>query len=196
MGAPGRTQVALRLAAVLLAALAAPASGNPDEPAALRAILAGQRPPSGVVFEIVSGDPQTLRWAIPRVTDYAGRLRARFPALPIAVVTHGKEQFALTREKQREFAGVHDPVEQLVRDQDIPVHVCETYANRHRVYTEDFPDYVAVAAAGPVQIRNYQENGYLLVTLHRPAATPGSTAPRSEDTDRERRPGRERAPAD
>lgn len=166
---PGR-----RLFALLCCGFTFVAASYAADPPRLRAILDAERPPPGVVFEIVSGDPQTLRWAIPQVTDYTNRLRARFPGLPIAVVTHGKEQFALTREKREQFAGVHASVERLARDQDIPVHVCETYATMHRVEAEAFPDYVAVTAAGPVQIKNYQEVGYVLIKLSRPAAGAGA----------------------
>lgn len=142
--------------------------------AAVDQLLRADRPPDGVVFEIVSGDPAALRWAVPLVSDYSERLRKRFPGLAIAVVSHGKEEFALTRDRRKEYAAVHQEVEKLVRDNAIPVHVCETYANWHKFSAEDFPDYISVTAAGPVQIKNYREIGYQVIKVRKPPShSPG-----------------------
>lgn len=135
---------------------------------AVEALLAAEQAPEGVVFEIASGDPESLKWALPRIQGYVTRLRNRFPELEIAVVSHGREQFALTRDRRDSAPEVHNQVQGLVRDQNVPVHVCETYAEHHGVGAEQFPDYVQVAAAGPAQVRAYQELGYTLVKVRRP----------------------------
>lgn len=135
---------------------------------ALEEVLQRSEAPDGVVFEIVSGDGDYLRWAIPAVQEQIRQLRQRFPELPIAVVTHGKEQFALTRDKQKKYAKVHRGIQSLVKDSNVPVHVCGTYADWHDVSENEFPDYVDVAAAGPVQINDYRQLGYLLIKLKRP----------------------------
>jgi len=80
-------------------------------------------PPDGVVFEIVEGDEAFLKWAIPEVKKYAVLLRDKFPGLNIAVVSHGKEEFALLKSNSKEYATVHKAVKSLVAEQDIPVHV-------------------------------------------------------------------------
>ena len=131
----------------------------------LEEILQLDEAPSGVVFEIASGDDEHLRWAIPAVQQQIKILRQRFPELSIAVVSHGSEQFALTRDKQKKYEKVHKGIQSLVKDSDVPVHVCGTYADWHGVAESDFPDYVDVAAAGPVQINDYRQLGYLLVEL-------------------------------
>jgi intracellular sulfur oxidation DsrE/DsrF family protein len=134
----------------------------------LEEILQLSEAPAGVVFEIVSGDNEHLRWAIPTVQQHIKQLRQRFPALPVAVVSHGQEQFALTREKRKKYDKVHRGIQSLVKDNDVPVHVCGTYADWHNVAESEFPDYVDVAAAGPAQINDYRQLGYLLVKLKRP----------------------------
>jgi intracellular sulfur oxidation DsrE/DsrF family protein len=131
-------------------------------------ILQRNEAPEGVVFEIVSGDSDHLRWAIPTVQQYIRQLRQRFPELPVAVVSHGQEQFALTRDKQQQYDKVHRGIQSLVKDSNVPVHVCGTYAEWHNVAESEFPDYVDVAAAGPAQINDYRQLGYLLVTIERP----------------------------
>ena len=131
----------------------------------LEEVLQRNEAPAGVVFEIVSGDSEHLRWAIPAVQQYIRQLRQRFPELPIAVVSHGKEQFSLTRDKQKKYNKVHKGIQSLVKDSNVPVHVCGTYADWHNVDESEFPDYVDVAAAGPVQINDYRQLGYLLVKV-------------------------------
>jgi hypothetical protein len=51
--------------------------------------------PDGVVFEILEEDEDALTWALPLIRQLAERLRTRFSELPITVVSHGSEQFAL-----------------------------------------------------------------------------------------------------
>jgi intracellular sulfur oxidation DsrE/DsrF family protein len=131
-------------------------------------VLQRNEAPDGVVFEIVSGDSEQLRWAIPAVQQHIRQLRQRFPELPIAVVSHGQEQFVLTRDKQQKYDKVHRGIQSLVKDSNVPVHVCGTYADRHNVAEDEFPDYVDVAAAGPAQINDYRQLGYLLVKVKRP----------------------------
>lgn len=145
----------------LLASFTAHAADHP----LMTKLLAQDKAPPGVVFEIVTGDPQALRWAVPQVADYAKRLRERFPKLEIAVVTHGQEMFALQQDKRAASPDVHAGIEQLVKQQHIPVHVCETYATWRGVSAEAFPAYVNVAPAGPAQVNNYMQLGYVLVKI-------------------------------
>jgi len=149
---------------LLLAALLLSTSALADHPLITK-ILAQDKAPPGVVFEIVTGDPQALRWAIPEVSNYAKRLRERFPKLDIAVVTHGQEMFALQKDKRSASPKVHADIEQLVKEQQIPVHVCETYAGWRGIGAEAFPDYVNVAATGPSQIKNYMALDYVLIKI-------------------------------
>lgn len=152
----------------LLCVLALPV--NASTRGEVDAVLALTTPPSGVVFEVVSGDANALDWAIPRIRGYVEELRARFPGLDIAVVTHGREQFALMDSRQAEHAAVHEQVQTLVAEQDVPVHICETHAGWRGVDAEEFPEYVDVAPAGPAQINNYRALGYILIEVTRTVA--------------------------
>lgn len=131
---------------------------------AVNRVLALPKAPPGVVFEIVSANESELEQAIPKVTRYLNQLRQRFPQLPIAVVTHGREMFALQSNKRGAAAQVHAGVESLSKN-DIPVHVCETYAGMRGIGAEAFPSYVDVAPSGPSQIKSYLELGYLLIKI-------------------------------
>ena len=128
-------------------------------------ILSEKEAPPGVVFEIVSGESNLLEKLLPKVKQDIKRLRSRFPKLPVAIVTHGTEQFALTTKNQKKEQKAHSLVKNLVETNDIDVHVCGTYAEWHGVMPEDFPEYINVSATGPAQINDYEELGYVLVVL-------------------------------
>ena len=127
-------------------------------------LLARAESPHGVVFEIVETDEAALEELLPLVRDAIKRIRARFPGTEFAVVSHGREEFALQTKYQGEHAAIHQQVQALVAT-DVPVHVCETHAGWYGVTAEDFPDYVNVAPTGPGQVRLYEELGYELIVV-------------------------------
>jgi intracellular sulfur oxidation DsrE/DsrF family protein len=135
----------------------------------LEDLLAQTAPPAGVVFEIVDRDPQALQFALPWVKQAADRIKQRFPGVPMALVTHGQEMFALQSSLKEKNAAVHEQVQGLKRDQGIPVHVCETYAGWRGLGSEAFPSYVDVAPSGPAQINNYVALDYLRLTVPKAA---------------------------
>ena len=128
-------------------------------------LLAASEAPAGVVFEIVSGDDDILRTLLPEVRSDIERLRARFPGLPVAVVSHGREQFALTRKNSEDATELHAIARKMVTEEDVSLHVCGTYASWFDVAPEEFPDYVNVSATGPAQINDYRALDYVVITL-------------------------------
>ena len=99
--------------------------------------------PSGVVFAMVSGDPDVLNAIIPRVSRYAERLRARFPDRPVAVVTHGSEQFSLLTSEESTYTALHAQIRALTGEGGVDPRVCGTHASWRDNTPEDFPDNVA-----------------------------------------------------
>ena len=136
-----------------------------DTASEVDAIIARNEAPSGVVFEIAQNRETGWDGVASQVKNYAQRLRARFPQIKIALVTHGREQFALLKDNTEKYRSIQSGVRELVKDQDINVHVCGTHASWYEKQPEDFPDYIDVAPSGPVQINNYRELGYVLVVL-------------------------------
>lgn len=128
-------------------------------------LLAGKQAPYGVVFEIVSGEPGLLKKLLPEIKADIKKLRDRFPELPVAIVTHGNEQFDLLTENRSSETVAHSLIEELVKSNDVDVHVCGTHAQWKNKAPEDFPDYVNVSATGPAQIKDYVALGYELITL-------------------------------
>lgn len=148
---------------ILLAVASASVAGTWESQ--VEQLLAQDEPPPGVVFEIVTGNEDALRSRLPEAARQAERLRRKFPKLDIAVVTHGRELFALMEVEQDAYAEVHDQVRSLTGDQDIPVYVCGRHAAWRGKVPEDFPDYVEVAAEGPATIEDYRKLGYIIILL-------------------------------
>ena len=149
------------LAAIPLLLTCLQSAGANDD---VDALLQRDEAPHGVVFEIVEGDESALHQLLPQVRGAIERLRDRFPQIEFALVSHGREEFALQREYRDENADIHRQVQSLVAD-DVPVHVCETHAGWYGVTAEDFPEYVNVAPTGPGQISLYRELGYELIIM-------------------------------
>ena len=139
-------------------------TGNALAGESVESVLARSEAPFGVVFEIVEGDEDALERILPAARRAIERIRARFPDTEFAVVSHGREEFALQSQYRDEYDEVHRTVQSLVAD-DVPVHVCETHAGWYGVTAEDFPEYVDVAPTGPGQIRVYRDMGYELIVL-------------------------------
>jgi intracellular sulfur oxidation DsrE/DsrF family protein len=131
-------------------------------------LLAETSEPDGVVFEIVEEDEDALTWALPLVRQLAERLRARFPELPITVVTHGSEQFGLlATESEGPLAEIHNEARDLVSS-EIDLHVCGAHAGWYGHGPQDFPAYVDVAPSGPALINDYRSLGFEIVRLRQP----------------------------
>jgi intracellular sulfur oxidation DsrE/DsrF family protein len=128
-------------------------------------ILTLNEAPVGIVFEVVTGASNSLKWALPQIQDYIKEIHARFPTLDIAIVTHGEEMFALKTTNNKKYKKVHSLTQQLVKNENIQLHVCGTYAGMRNITTEAFPDYVDVTAAGPATINDYVSLGYILIEL-------------------------------
>jgi intracellular sulfur oxidation DsrE/DsrF family protein len=152
---------------ILSLALMAPAGA---EDAAVQALLETNSPPPGVVFELVENDHEALQTLLPYIRDTVGRLRARHPGIGIAVVTHGNEQFSLSRQQQGARQELHEAVRSLVREEQVEVAVCATYASWRQVTPEDFPDYVQVAESAPARINDFRQLGYTVIRLRPPGA--------------------------
>ncbi len=154
-----------RILLALLVTLTAAQADTLTEPDEIAYLLNAREAPAGVVFEVVESDEDALNWALPRIQRYVQRLRARYPGLDMAVVTHGREEFALQSKYREQYPEAHQAVEQLSGEAQVNVHVCETHAGWYGVTAEDFPSYVDVTPAGPVQIGQYEELGWELVRV-------------------------------
>jgi intracellular sulfur oxidation DsrE/DsrF family protein len=128
-------------------------------------LLEQNEAPEGVVFEIITDDDDGLEWAMPRTQQYIKQLHEKFPQLEIAVVTHGREMFALQKRDIDGYQDVHKQVQSLIQDEHVSLHACGTYAGWRGLTSEDFPAYVDVTASGPATINDYIALGYVKIII-------------------------------
>jgi len=128
-------------------------------------LVAAATPPPGVVFEVVTGDEAALRRLLPAIRDHARELRRRFPELPVAVLTHGSEQFSLLRENAGRYADLHALVGALGEEERIPVQVCGNHASWRSKGRSDFPDDVEVVSAAGAKLDEYRAAGFVVIVM-------------------------------
>ena len=117
---------------------------------------------------MVEGDQFALDWALPHIQAQSERLKARFPAIKIAVVTHGNEQFGLAKSLESPKAERIKTLAASLSQSGTPVHVCGGHADARGISHDIFPEYIEVAPSGPARITAYRNEGYALVILQKP----------------------------
>ena len=127
-------------------------------------LTAGNKP-EGVVFLVMEDDEEALRWVLPRVLHYTRQLRAKWQHLPIVVLSHGNEMFALVTDQQPLYKKVHADVKKLVSDYHVAFQVCAAYASMSDVSSSEFPPYVDVVPFAPAEIENYRQMEFSMVSL-------------------------------
>ena len=122
--------------------------------------------PVGVVFELIERDKNTWQWAAPMIKDLKGQLKAKYPNIEIAVVSHGREQFQLIKKRaelQKEAISILDD---LVRKENVNLHVCGTHSSWFGIKPSSYIDIVDVAESGPAKINDYINLGYISIQLY------------------------------
>lgn len=130
----------------------------------LNDVLRLEESPVGVVIEVMKADGNALHEHLVEVRAASDAIRRKFPELPIAIVSHGYEQFALTSANAGKYRTLHEEVKDLVNN-DIDVHVCGTHASWYDIAPEDYPEFIDVTHAGPAQINDYLNIGYVQLEL-------------------------------
>lgn len=130
----------------------------------LEDVLRLQERPVGVVIEVIKPNGDALHEHLFTIRAASEAIRQRFPDLPVAVVSHGYEQFALTSRNATRYSALHEDVRELV-DSDVDVHVCGTHASWHDIAPEDYPEFIDVTHTGPAQINDYLNIGYIRLDL-------------------------------
>ena len=149
------------LALALFVGFSANLSANEDQ---VKKLLAQKTAPVGVVFEVVSWEEDYLKTALDAIEGYQKQLKAKFPDIKLAIVTHGNEQFSLTEANKKKYKDTHKQV-QRITETEVPVLICAAHAGMRAVDVKAFPKYVSISARAPEEIANYQSLGYVLIIL-------------------------------
>jgi len=128
-------------------------------------LLKHEERPSGVVIEITSGDPLYLKNIIKELQGDINKLQQKFKDLPVAIVSHARESLLLATEETKKHKDFEQQIKTLASDNNTSVHVCGTYASWFNVSEDAFPEYINVSPAGPVQVDDYLDLGYVHIEL-------------------------------
>jgi len=139
---------------------------NASEKQEIDRILALEKAPVGVLFELIGRENgKYLPEGLKKVEAYKIQLKRKFPDIKIAVVTHGAEQFELTKENAIKQSKTHDIVKRISAE-NVPVHVCSTHASWRGKTENDFPDYVLASSGAGSQMKEYLDLGYTQVAIY------------------------------
>ncbi len=120
-------------------------------------------PPSGLVIEIIEDDEDDWEWIIPQIKQTIKQARAKFPQVPIAIVSHGKEEMAFIKDDENQET--KNEIQSIIQNSQVDFHVCAVHASWYQYTPEDFVSFVDVSATGPAEIASYEEMGYFLIRL-------------------------------
>ena len=147
--------------------LSVPVMAGDSDRADVERLLQAPRSPDGIVFEIMAWEDGSWEWASPLLREYVERLRARYPGLEVALISHGAEMFDLVA---ADGAPRNDAIDALA-SLGIDIHVCGEYARYKRLGQKDFPAHVDVAASGSALLEDYRRLGFVHIRLEPPHAT-------------------------
>lgn len=164
-----------RLAGLCLALLFSSGLFGADyrHPEVDRLLAAGQKP-DGVVFELMAWEDNTWDWASPMIESFTNQLRQKYPAIDIALVSHGAELFDLAL-SQNNAEQPSIKILQSLSDKNVQVHVCGTYASFKGMGVDDFLPFVDVVPSGPAQLEDYIKLGFVHIILQGALEVPDGT---------------------
>ena len=128
-------------------------------------LLKQSQRPNGVVIEITSGDPLYLKKIMNELQADIKQLQNKYKNLPVAIVSHARESLLLAEKENKKHNSFHKQIKTLANDENTTVHVCGTYASWFNLSEDEFPEYISVSPAGPVQVDDYLELGYIHIEL-------------------------------
>lgn len=128
-------------------------------------IINSNQEPFGVVFEVVEGDKDAWKWVAPMLEKQTLRLRNKYPEIAIAIVSHGYEQFQLTKSNAKNNQKMTNILKDLVINQNADLHVCGTHSSWYQVSDDEYIDLVDVSISGPAKINDYKNLDYDLVVI-------------------------------
>ncbi len=135
--------------------------------ARINRLLNAEQAPDGVVFELISWDDKTWQWAAPMIADLRRQLQQKFPGIDVAVVSHGGEQFQLTKAAAPQQPQAIAQLQSLT-DDGVNLHVCGTHSYWNDVEESAYLDMVNVSPSGPAQVNDYIKLGYTHILLRKP----------------------------
>ena len=128
-------------------------------------ILTLKEEPPGVVFELIESTHYAWTWAAPKIRSYVSELREKFPDIDLAIVSHGREQFSLTKKGASSIIKEVSILKDINKKDSVDISVCGTHSQWLNVSRENYLPFINVAESGPALINDYKNLGFIVVLL-------------------------------
>ena len=128
-------------------------------------ILTLKEEPPGVVFELIESTGYAWTWAAPKIRNYVSQLREKFPNIDLAIVSHGREQFSLTKKSTTLIVEEVSILKDMNKKDSVDISVCGTHSQWLNVSKENYLPFINVAESGPALINDYKNLGYINILL-------------------------------
>jgi intracellular sulfur oxidation DsrE/DsrF family protein len=123
-------------------------------------LMAQTEAPEGVVFELLSREPNFVAKRAKLIEHQVSELKKRFPNLDISIVSHGRELAEFSSQ------GAHLEVfKTLSEQQSVNLHVCGTVAQRLTIDENRFAEFVDITPSGTAQLNDYRKLGYVVIRI-------------------------------
>ncbi|WP_428086941.1 DsrE family protein [Candidatus Thioglobus sp.] len=129
-------------------------------------LIAQNSEPEGIVFELVAYDRHAWSWAAPKISQLSAQLKAKYPKVDIAIISHGNEQFQLSVKNAKKNQHSTALLSKLVKD-GVDIYVCGVNSLWNNVPENSYIEEVSVATSGPAKINDYINLGYTLIKLNK-----------------------------
>ena len=128
-------------------------------------ILILKEEPPGVVFELIESTHYAWTWAAPKIRSYVSQLKEKFPNIDLAIVSHGREQFSLTKKSASSIIEEISILKDMNKKDSVDISVCGTHSQWLNVSRENYLPFINVAESGPALINDYKNLGFIVVLL-------------------------------
>jgi len=128
-------------------------------------ILTLNEEPPGVVFELIESTGYAWTWAAPKIRSYVSQLREKFPNIDLAIVSHGREQFSLTKKSTSSITEEVSILQNINKQDSVDISVCGSHSLWFNVSRENYLPFINVAESGPALINDYKNLGYINILL-------------------------------
>lgn len=151
---------------LLMLVLTGQSHANTDQysNSSVNALINANIEPEGVVFELVEYKVDAWDWVAPKIKQLTEQLKRKYPNLDIAIISHGNEQFQLTRKNLAKNQNTAFLLNNLSK-QGVGIHVCGVNSSWNGVSEDEYMDIVDVAVSGPAKLNDYINLGYVPIML-------------------------------
>ena len=137
--------------------------------AEVKALIAANVEPDGVVFELMTWEDDSWDWAAPMLQNATRQLREKYPGIDIALISHGNELFDLALQENNQSQPSIQTLQNL-SNEEVDIHICGTFASYKHLGTKDFLPFVDVSPSGPAQLNDYIRLGFTHIVLEQASA--------------------------